>query len=170
MRGNSLLLTILLTLCTLPVLAKPLQVAVASNFKNTLSELVVLFEQCHGQKVVLSSGASGKQYAQIRQGASFDAFFAADSERPKLLELNGHVVTNSRFTYALGRLALWTKKPELMPLGYQSLEAGYQRLAIANPKLAPYGQAAQQALVRLGLWDFGTLGLWDFGTLGLCQK
>lgn len=150
--GSKFLLLALLLLHGAVTDARPLTVAVASNFLPTLRELAAQFEQVSGQAVVLVGGATAKQYAQIRQGAPFDAFFAADAQHPKLLELNGQVIANSRFTYAYGQLALWTNNQALMPLGYHSLETNVTRLAIANPKLAPYGMAARQALVRLGLW------------------
>ncbi|MDF2177393.1 molybdate ABC transporter substrate-binding protein [Aliiglaciecola sp. CAU 1673] len=152
MPGSKIILLLFFWLCPALVKAATLHVAVASNFKATLSVLAHQYEQASGHKVVISGGSTGKQYAQIRRGAPFDAFFAADAERPKLLELNGHIVTNSRFTYAIGRLALWSNEAKWQPIGLHSLEQDFRHLAMANPKLAPYGLAAQQSLTRLGLW------------------
>ncbi|WP_218962436.1 molybdate ABC transporter substrate-binding protein [Lacimicrobium alkaliphilum] len=126
--------------------------AVASNFKATLESLTGIFEQQHGHKITIISGATGKQYGQILQGAPFDVFLAADARRPELLERQSKIVKNSRFTYAIGQLALYTPKhphptPEFLTIGR------FNHLAIANPRLAPYGLAAQQYLQSLKLWQ-----------------
>jgi len=132
------------------VQAAHIRVAVASNFASTLRELGRLFEQQHGHRVTLSSGSTGKHYAQIINGAPFDAFFAADSRRPQLLDQRKLIVEGSRFTYALGKLALWS--PNGGDAQKMLRTAAFQRLAIANPRLAPYGQAAQETLQHLGVW------------------
>lgn len=146
---------LLATLCslTMPVAAEQLRVAVASNFGATLGKLAEHFEAQSGHSVVLSAASTGKHYAQIRNGAPFDAFFAADRKRPDALDGAGIAVPGSRYTYALGRLVLWSPRSGYVDAEGRVLQEGmYRFLAIANPKLAPYGQAAQQVMQRLGLW------------------
>ncbi|EAR22917.1 molybdenum ABC transporter, substrate binding periplasmic protein ModA [Nitrococcus mobilis Nb-231] len=130
------------------------KIAVASNFQAPAKQLVAAFEQETGDRIKLSFGSTGLFYAQIRHGAPFDAFFAADVERPRRLEQDGAIVPGSRFTYAEGKLVLWSTKPDYM-LGNGNVlrEGGYEHIALANPKLAPYGLAAQQTLRKLGLWE-----------------
>ena len=137
------------------VAAETVQVAVATNFLGTLHEIAVGFEQDAGHHVVLSSGSSGKLYAQIKHGAPFDVFFSADVRRPKLMEETGLAVEGSRFTYAIGRLVLWSPDPNMiMDNGRVVLSEGrFEHLAIANPKTAPYGTAARSTLQALGLWN-----------------
>lgn len=138
-----------------PVSAGEVRVAVAANFKSTLKEMATHFEQATGHTTLISSGSSGKFYAQIKHGAPFDVFFSADVTRPQLLEKEGFVVPGSRFTYAIGRLTLWSPDPSLLKDdGATVLSNGrFDHLAMANPKTAPYGTAAQQTLVALGLWN-----------------
>lgn len=129
-----------------------LHVAVASNFLATAQSLAQRFEAETGHRVLLSSGSTGKLYAQIRQGAPYDVFLAADRERPRLLEQHGAVLPGSRVTYAVGKLVLWSRDETLEPRS--ALAAGaLRRLAIANPHTAPYGAAARQTLERMGLWQ-----------------
>jgi len=124
-------------------------VAVAANFRAALEALAPDFEARTGHSLTLVSGATGKLYAQIRNGAPFDVLLAADQERPELLEAQGLAVPGGRFTYALGRLALWSPTPGAPE---RRLRAGaFRRLAIANPDIAPYGRAAREALARMGL-------------------
>lgn len=138
----------------LPASAERLTVAVASNFSATLSVLAERFERHSGHEVVLAAGATGKHTAQIIHGAPFDLFFAADSERPARLEAEGRTVAGTRITYALGRLALWSPDPDLVdPQGEVLAGDRYRRLAMANPRLAPYGEAARQVLVDRGLYQ-----------------
>ncbi|MDX1344918.1 MAG: molybdate ABC transporter substrate-binding protein, partial [Sedimenticolaceae bacterium] len=112
------------------------------------------FEELSGHSVVLLPGSTGKHYAQIMQGAPFDALFAADAESPDLLEANGRIIPGSRFSYAIGRLVLWSPDPGLVNGDGILLESGaFRRLAIANPRLAPYGMAAQQVLEARDLWQ-----------------
>jgi molybdate transport system substrate-binding protein len=133
--------------------AEPLYVAVASNFLNPLQALAAQFERETGAAVRISAGSTGKLYAQILNGAPFDVFLAADSRRPRLLEEGGNAVPGSRFTYAEGRLVLWSRDANRIT-GPESLARDdYRHLAIANPKTAPYGEAARQVLERLQLWD-----------------
>ena len=134
--------------------AEEVHIAVASNFTATMRMLAERFEQQSGHSVVLLPGSTGKHYAQIMNGAPFDAFFAADAERPALLEANGRIIPGSRFTYAIGKLVLWSPDPEFVDRDGAVLDRGtFRRLAIANPRLAPYGRAAQQVLEARELWQ-----------------
>jgi len=133
---------------------EPVRVAVASNFADALAAIAGQFESETGYRLTLSSGSTGKHYAQIRNGAPFDAFFAADAQRPQLVEEQGLAVPDSRFTYALGRLVLWSPEPGYVdPEGAVLERGGFRHLAIANPRLAPYGKAAQEVLQARGLWE-----------------
>lgn len=132
--------------------AATVTVAVAANFKAPAEELAEGFEAATGHTVRLSFGSTGKHYAQIRQGAPFGVFLAADAERPARLEAEGVAIAGSRFSYALGRLALWSSRPGRVR-GPDSLRQPFDHLAIANPRTAPYGAAAEQVLRRLGLWE-----------------
>ena len=127
-------------------------VAVASNFLNPVKEIAKRYRQDTGDRLILISGSTGKLYAQARHGAPFDVLLAADSKRPALLEREGVGVIGTRFTYAVGALVLWSLDAEKV-LGVESLkQMDKGKLAIANPKTAPYGRAAEQTLERLGLW------------------
>lgn len=131
-----------------------LTLAVAANFTDTTASLVETFEASTGHRVTASFGSTGKLYAQIRNGAPFDVFMAADAQRPQLLESDGMAVHGSRFTYARGKLVLWSPETAafISPIAYLN-EQSFSRLAIANPKTAPYGLAAQQVLEHLELWS-----------------
>jgi len=134
--------------------AGEIRVAVAANFAPTLAEIADAFEAKTGHQVILASGSTGKHFAQIINGAPFDAFFAADVERPRLLDEAGVGIPGSRYTYALGRLVLWSPEPGFVDdAGAILFGDGYARLAIANPRLAPYGSAAKMVLEELGLWE-----------------
>ncbi|MGB0909463.1 MAG: molybdate ABC transporter substrate-binding protein [Nitrospirales bacterium] len=140
---------------TVECLAEDVTVALATNFLNPFKELTREFEQVTNHRVRVSSGSSGKLYAQILHGAPFDIFFSADSERPQQLEKSGLGVQGRRFTYAIGQLALWTAKgnSELVD-GLKVLRLGsFRHLAISNPVTAPYGRAARQTLESLDLWS-----------------
>ena len=139
-----------------PVENEPLQIAVAANFKTCLEEIRAAYSEQGGSPVVLIVGSTGRHFAQIRAGAPFDLFFAADQERPRLLEESSHTVAGTRFTYAIGRLVLWAPAVDIPVEGdlRAILSAGeFHHLAIANPRLAPYGRAARQTLESLGLWE-----------------
>lgn len=140
---RSLVLTLLI--CSNPAYAGEALVAVASNFFYSSQQLAEDFAAQTGHELKLSAGSTGQHYAQIVSGAPFDLFLAADSRRPALLEAEGRGVAGSRQTYALGQLVLWGTQPlpELESIGQ------LQRLAIANPRLAPYGEAAMQVLGSL---------------------
>ncbi|HJP37664.1 MAG TPA: molybdate ABC transporter substrate-binding protein [Gammaproteobacteria bacterium] len=134
--------------------ATSISIAVASNFAPAIRDIAAQFEVRSGQSVRIISASTGKLYAQIINGAPFDALFAADAERPQLLEAAGQGVAGSRFTYAIGRLVLWSRNPALNESNCRTqLEnLGQQRLAIANPAIAPYGMAAKETLMSLDLW------------------
>ncbi len=126
--------------------------AVASNFIAAAQALAQRFEQQSGDKVKLSFSSTGKHYAQIRHGAPFDLFMAADGLRPQRLEQEGRAVPDSRFTYALGQLVLWSPQSALVdPQGVVLKQGTFRYLAIANPKLAPYGRAAKEVIDALGV-------------------
>jgi molybdate transport system substrate-binding protein len=133
--------------------AGQVSIAVAANFTDATRQIVPLFEQASGHQVKVSFGSTGKLYAQIENGAPFEVFLAADTKRPMKAEQAGLAVAGSRFVYAQGKLALWSSKPGLFSDGETYLKAGgFTRLAIANPKTAPYGLAAQQVLEHMGVW------------------
>ena len=135
--------------------AEPVTVAVASNFARAGQDIVASFATESGQTVQITSASTGKLYAQISNGAPFDVFLAADAERPRLLEAAGRGVAGSRFTYAIGRLVLWSRDPALAGTDCRNRlnNLGASRLAIANPDTAPYGVAAREMLTGLGLWE-----------------
>lgn len=130
-------------------------VAGAANFMEVAERLEADFERASGHTLTFVAGSTGKLYAQIAHGAPFDAFLSADRERPERLEKEGLAVAGSRFTYATGRLTLWSSEPGRVGSdGAATLRRGdFRRLAIANPDLAPYGAAARQTLENLGLWE-----------------
>jgi molybdate transport system substrate-binding protein len=130
-------------------------VAVATNFLEPLEKLAPIFAERTGHSIKYSSGSTGQSYSQIKAGAPFDVFLSADEAHPRLLESEGFGVPGTRFTYAVGRLALWSADQRRIGTdGAAALRAGdFRRLAIANPKVAPYGAAARQVLLALGLWS-----------------
>lgn len=135
-------------------LGDEIRVAAASNFSEAIKNIAQRFTASTGHKVTLIFGSTGKQYAHIRNGAPFDVFFAADTRRPELLEQDGMAVRGSRFTYALGKIVLWSPLQGYVDQQASVLEQGkFRHLAIANPKLAPYGMAAKEVLQALGVWD-----------------
>jgi molybdate transport system substrate-binding protein len=139
---------------TTPVRAAVLHVAVAANFFGTLHRLAEPYALMSGNTLSLSAGSSGQLLAQIRQGAPFDLFFSADTQRPRQLESQDLAVPGSEFTYAVGSLVLWSPRAGLIDGNAAVLRKGqFQRLAIAAPSSAPYGAAAQQVLTALGLWE-----------------
>lgn len=134
--------------------AAEVQVAVAANFTTPMQKIAAEFEKDTGHKAQLSFGATGKFYAQIKNGAPFEVFLAADDETPAKLETEGDAVPGSRFTYAIGKLMLWSAQPGYVDDQGAVLQKGqFQHLAIANPKTAPYGAAAMAVLTRLNLLD-----------------
>ncbi len=133
---------------------QPVRVAVAANFKQTMDRLAAEFSRRTSELApIVSSGASGLLYSQIVQGAPFDLFFSADQERPARLEQDGLVIPGSRYTYAVGKLALWRPGRAWSGTLEEALKAtDVKVVSIANPAVAPYGAAAQQVLEKLGLW------------------
>ncbi len=137
-----------------PILASPLRVAVASNFLLPLEALAEAYAEQGGAALRMSAGSTGQHYAQIINGAPFDIFLAADAARPARLAEQSLVLPNSRQTYAIGRLVLWTEPGAILPKDLSGLTAQMpRRLAIASPRLAPYGLAAQQALEATAQWQ-----------------
>jgi molybdate transport system substrate-binding protein len=136
-----------------PARADDVTAAVAANFFPAFREIERAFERDTRHRVNVIPGSSGNFYGQIKHGAPFDVFFSADRERPKRLEDEGAAVRGSRFTYAVGRLVLWSPDPAVVT-GEQTLRtARFKHLAMANPQLAPYGLAAKQVMTKLALWD-----------------
>jgi len=134
-------------------LAGQTQVAVAANFTAPAKDIAAAFKDKTGNEAVLSFGASGQFYAQIQQGAPFQVFLSADADRPKAAVDAGLAIADSRFTYAIGKLVLWSKSLDVTK-GDEALKANaFARLSIANPKSAPYGAAAVEAMTRLGVYD-----------------
>jgi len=128
--------------------------AVAANFTAPVQQIAELFQRETGHTVKFSFGSSGKFYSQIKEGAPFDVFLAADEKNPKLLEQEGLAVVDTRFVYALGKLVLWSAKSGLVDDKGAVLSKGsYNKIAYADPKLAPYGLAAQETLQKMNLWD-----------------
>ena len=169
------LLTFILACHCLSASADTITIAVASNFRSVMNQLINEFEAQSGHEVLVSYGSSGRFFAQINNGAPFDAFFSADQEMPALIEAEdqgqgeqgeegeeGKRVTR-RFTYAIGALALWSKSPGLQLDNGEALRQGaFNKLSIANPRLAPYGAAAVEVLAELGLEE-STRGRWVQG-------
>ena len=146
-------LFVVVTLAVAPAFAQQVLVAVAANFVPPFREIAIEFERTTGHNVQVAAGSSGNFYSQIKNGAPFDVFFSADNERPKLLGEEGFGVKDSRFTYAIGRLVLWSPNADLIK-GEETLRfKQYKRLAMANPKTAPYGVAAMEAMQKLELWE-----------------
>ena len=146
----SLLATLLLT--SLATHADEVQVAVAANFTAPMQQIAIQFEKDSGHKAQLAFGATGNFYAQIGNGAPFEILLAADDETPAKLEKAGLGVAGSRFTYAVGKLVLWSADPALVDAAGAVLKTGnFKHLALANPKTAPYGAAAIEALGKLGI-------------------
>ncbi len=135
-------------------LAAETRVAVAANFTEPAKEIAAKFEARTGHKATLSFGSSGQFYTQIANGAPFEVFLSADAERPAKAETDGLAVVGTRFTYATGRLVLWSKTPSLVDAkGAVLASSKFEKLAIAEPRSAPYGLAAVETLTRLKLYD-----------------
>ena len=146
------LVAVLSLLFAIPALAAEVHVAVAANFTAPMKQIAADFEKETGHKVVLSFGASGKFYAQIKNGAPFQILLSADDEKPLQLVKDGLAVADSRFTYAIGTLVLWSAKPGFVDAKGEVLSKGhFNKIALANPKLAPYGTAAIELLTKQGL-------------------
>ena len=134
--------------------AETISVAVASNFTAPMQKIAAQFEKDTGHKAELSFGATGKFYAQISNGAPFGILLAADDKTPAKIAQEGKGDAASRFTYSIGKLVLWSKQDGYVDDNGEVLKTGkFQHVAIANPKLAPYGLAAEQTLTKLNLLD-----------------
>lgn len=151
---NRLVLAGVLSFMAWSAQADQVQVAVAANFAGPFQKIAADFAADTGHTAVAITGSTGKFYTQIKSGAPFEVLLAADNETPKKLEDEGLAVKGQHFTYAKGTLVLWSAKPGLVDSQGQVLSKGrFNRVALANPKLAPYGAAAEQALKALGLYD-----------------
>lgn len=169
------------------VSAAEVKVAVAANFTEPAREIAARFKARTGHDAVLAFGSSGQFYVQIANGAPFEVFLSADAERPQKAEAEGLAIAGSRFTYAVGRLVLFSRTPGLVDGRGAVLRGGrFQRLAIADPRTAPYGVAAIETLQRLGLaetlapklvqgtsitqaWQFVDTGAAELGFVALSQ-
>jgi len=150
--GALLALLSLLSLLPVAALADDVRVAVASNFSPPMEVLAQAFERETRNHLIVSYGATSKLYMQIQQGAPFDVFLAADDNHPRLLEKNAMAVAGSRFTYAIGRLALWSARAGYVDDKAQVLRTGsFKHIAIADAEVAPYGAAAKEYLRANGL-------------------
>ncbi len=147
-------LALLAALTGAPAWAAEAQVAVAANFTEPAKAIAVAFKAQTGHEAVLSFGASGQFYTQITKGAPFEVLLSADAERPQKAEQEGFAVAGTRFTYAVGRLVLFSKTPGLVDAKGAVLAGGkFDKLAIADPGAAPYGLAAVETLKKLNLYD-----------------
>jgi len=141
---------------TSPCGAEQINIAVASNALAAVKLISTEFGKKTGHILKISSGSTGKLYTQIVNGAPFDIFLAANEREPEKLEQSHLIVPNTRFTYALGKLVAWSIDDQLLKDGNIKTilnSSAVMRIAIANPKIAPYGFAAQQALENLGIWN-----------------
>lgn len=145
-------MTMLLLAAALPASAAQVQVAVAANMAAPMRKIAADFARATGHEAVVVPGSTGKFYAQIRSGAPFEVLLAADDETPAKLEQEGLAVAGTRFTYATGRLVLWSGDPSLVdPQGAVLRRQPNVKLAIADPRVAPYGAAAVDTLSKLGV-------------------
>lgn len=148
------LLLIALTGIAAQAHADEVSVAVAANFTAPMQKIAADFEKATGHKVVAAYGSTGKFYAQIKNGAPFEVLLAADDETPARLTAENAAVAGSQFTYAIGKLVLWSAKPAVVDGKGEVLKnGGFDHIALANPKLAPYGAAAIQSMKTLGVYD-----------------
>jgi molybdate transport system substrate-binding protein len=137
----------------LPAQAAQTNVAVAANFTDAANEIAQAFKAKTGHEAILSFGSTGQFYTQITQDAPFDVFLAADDERPTRAVDEGFAVPGSQFTYAIGKLVLWSKDPDLVQGEATLKSADFTKISIANPEAAPYGAAAVQTMKALGVYD-----------------
>ncbi len=134
--------------------AEEVSVAVAANFSAPLQRIAPEFERETGHRIVASYGATGKFYAQIRNGAPFEVLLSADDATPTRLVAEKAALAGTQFTYALGKLVLWSVKPAVVDAAGEVLKKGnFEHIALADPKLAPYGAAALQAMKALGVHE-----------------
>ncbi len=135
-----------------PAHAADTKIAVAANFIGAAKEIGRLFERRTGHRAVFSFGSTGQLYTQITQGAPYEVFLAADRVRPERAIAAGHAVKGSRFTYATGRIALFSMDKSLVKGGESLARGGFAKIAIANPVTAPYGAAAVETMKALGVY------------------
>jgi molybdate transport system substrate-binding protein len=153
-RRLSLLLVLLSGVVSSAARADDVSVAVAANFTAPIKHIALDFEKDTGHKIVASFGSTGQFYAQIKNGAPFEVLLAADDETPARLIKENAAVAGTQFTYAVGKLVVWSAKPGLVDEGGDVLKKGaFEHLALANPKLAPYGAAGIEAMKALGVYD-----------------
>ena len=134
--------------------AAEVHIAVAANFTAPINEIAAAFEKASGHKVIAAFGPTGGLYTQIKHGAPFEVFLAADDSTPARLETEGEILAGSRFTYAIGKLVLWSASVGYVDAQGEVLRRNeFNHLSIGNPKTAPYGLAATQVLGKLGLID-----------------
>lgn len=152
-RASAIGMVLALHMAVTPLRADSVRVATAANFAPTVEALAADFRRQTGHRLLISTGSTGKLYAQIVHGAPFDVLLAADADRPRRLERDGRLVAGTRFVYARGRLVLWSRDPGRVDDGGAVLAGDdFRRIAIANPRTAPYGAAARAVLERLGHW------------------
>lgn len=133
--------------------ADEVNVAVAANFTGPMQQIAPAFEKATGHKLTIAYGATGQFYAQIKNGAPFDVLVAADQDIPVRLENDGLAIPKSRFTYAVGKLVLWSTKPGYVDDKGEILKRGdFGHLSMANPKIAPYGAAAVEVMTKLSVY------------------
>ena len=156
MKVTRLLSNLLASLClvAVPAHADEISVAVAANFTAPMKLIAAEFERDSGHKLVTSFGSTGKFYAQIKNGAPFEVLLTADDETPEKLMKEGAAVSGSAFTYAIGKLVLWSAKPGLVDSAGAVLKRGdFAHLSLAEPKLAPYGAAGVEAMKALRVYE-----------------
>jgi molybdate transport system substrate-binding protein len=150
---RNVLLSACLLACTAQAQADEVAIAVAANFTAPMQKIAAAFEKETGHKVVAAFGSTGKFYAQIKNGAPFEVLLAADDETPAKLIKEGAAVAGSQYTYAIGKLVLWSAKPGVVDGAGEVLKKGnFAHLSLANPKLAPYGLAGVEAMKALGVY------------------
>ena len=153
-RMKAPLFALLFPLCATLAHADETQIAVAANFAAPAQKMAADFEKQTGHKAIIVTGATGKFYAQIVNGAPFDILLAADDETPAKLEKEGQSIAGKRFTYAIGKLVLWSAKSAIVDDKGEVLKrGGFDHISIANPKVAPYGAAAVETLKALGVYE-----------------
>lgn len=149
---RTLLALLLIAITQASAQAAEAQVAVAANFAEPIKAIAAVLEKTTGHRLKVTLGSTGKLYAQIKNGAPFDALLAADTKIPAQLEADGLTQPGSRFTYATGKLVLWSANPKRVDAKGEALnDPQLGKVAVANPKTAPYGEAAMQAIGQLGL-------------------
>jgi molybdate transport system substrate-binding protein len=154
MKPFQLFAPLLALICAFSAHADEVNVAVAANFTAPMNSIAAEFTKDTGHQAKLAFGSTGKFYAQIKNGAPFQILLSADDETPAKLEQEGMGVPGSRFTYAIGSLVLWSAKTDYVDDKGEVLKHGaFNKIALANPKLAPYGKAAVEVLTGMGLLD-----------------